>query len=482
MEEPNVWNNSDILSYPLRAHPGDESKIDNPDTKIEEVVNVCNHDVAAPLPQNLDEILNIFDEIKKGSLTQKFFTSKFGCEPRLLEARIKEAVLSREQFLAKTQFIEENPNITILDDARGIYALRTETGHLTGSLYTIADTSIETNRFLKYATEMQCDTKISSLPCKELMVISGSGAQSVVNPYPVDLDFAEHIDIIAREENEASIELFSMIQQHIENASKDPNLEFIDLMWGRPSSSASRGDSGYIRWSLEEITNRTKKITGPEGNIIETRKLEIGKNPIGLLKENWCCFDQDRIKIISKVININILDECGHKIGTNRVEGSSFQEVAFGDMTLFDISGIRQDPGITIRYLLFLRDKILEYHNTEPKNYLKAAKRAYSFLKVSGDIAAAKSISDIFESTICDINSHLVSLRSMQNYLVTGGKKFSIAKFISQIENFRTAVIRESEHISPEIFSNILENISSMAKNYNPRSTPVIAYSMRSTI
>jgi len=356
---------------------------------------------------------------------------KFSKSTFLDRFQIYKKLVERVLLFGKAE--ELNGNFQMIDSEAGIYAITAPSGDMIfGSIYAIIDGHPELSFMRKYASLIRSGSvKDGSIMAaktsgssshRSVMVASGSFAQPEVNPHPADYDFSEHLDIKAGDKVEAGNILAQMIRETITRTlAIDDNAEFSTIKLGTYPDYAPPNLIGKsLKWTAQEIEAGKKQITDNKGRPHLILLQEACQNP-GAIKLDWILLTDDgQLKEMTKVINLRVIRPDGTIIMDKRQRGASFQELYFDDISSLGLTEELRNPESFLEFLDFLERDIHKYgdqQSTHP-NFLKAAKRAYSLLRLMGDIDEARTIAEgLFDSPAAELAARTETCRLLPAYV-----------------------------------------------------------------
>lgn len=352
----------------------------------------------------------------------------YGVQREVLFQEMAQALRARENDLYVVQFSLANPKVAIFDKETGLYRLQTsEQNALYGSLYSIIDANPSLEKMRAIAYELTSGSERNGeIPgharFQSEVVMSGSFAQREVHPHPADFDFAEHLIINLEQNEDFAPHLAELILDPIQRSAEIPELDFREMKYGVYPDAYGEGYAGKpVWWSPDEITRGEKVVPLENGSIDQFPFRLAGANP-GMIKINWISLFEDELKELTKVVNVSIFGPDGKEVVTNRVRGSAFQEVYFKNVQSFHLTELAANPEVLGEYITFLKSDIAHYAQSDRPNYLKAAKRAYALLKISGAFREARKLVDLFDSPVAELAARADSLNLLSMYIKQGGK------------------------------------------------------------
>jgi hypothetical protein len=384
-------------------------------------------------------VIGAVEEVTQQGFGDAECIEHYGVSKEVLLHELSLALRTRERDLYVLQFVRANPDVAVFDEQTGLYRLQTsERDALYGSLYSIVDAnpSLEKMRSVAYSLQSGLGHN-GEIPgharFKSAVVMSGSFAQREVHPHPADFDFAEHLIINLEQEEDFAPHLAELILDPIQRSAAIPELDFREMKYGvYPDSYGEEYAKKPVWWSPDEIMRGEKLVSLEGGNTDQFQFRHAGANP-GMIKLNWISLFEDELKELTKVVNVSVFGPDGREVITNRVRGSAFQEVYFEDIQSFHLTELLANPAVFGEYIAFLRGDIAHYTQSEKPNYLKAMKRAYALLKISGMMGEARKLSELFDSPAAELAARADSLSLLSTYIKQGGK-FEFPRLAVQAE------------------------------------------------
>ena len=384
----------------------------------------------------------------------------------------------KKQRLVWAEAIRLNPNLIIEDESRGLYSFETSDGiKVFGSVYSILDMHEDLGAMGIRAEAIRSKSGDDSLMGIEVsegagyesvVVASGSFAQREVNPYPADMDFAEHLKITANDEQESGRILSSLLSSTIERTSQEDDTVFTELKVGTYPPEAGELSGKSVKWSLSEIQNGEKRIRNGAGDEIVINFQEACTQPGSMIKIDWLTNINGQVKEMTKVINLTVQTPGGDEIFNNSQKSSAFQEIYFGDPSSFGITEQTLEPDVSEEYLNFLRRDVGKYSAPGHENFLKVAKRSYNFLKCSGLVDEARELAPLFKSSISELASRSESLGLLPDFIeenAKNGNQVDISQFSDSFNKLiqNVDVLAREGSIPADDRDNTISNISSLS-------------------
>jgi len=402
------------------------------------------------------------DDVRRAKQTE--IETRLGKTRESIETELKKVEAQRQQILEDI-FLRLNPEIIVVNREQGIYRIEGKDAQgndtsIYGSLFSILDTSKSVNDIRQIASLVGA----TSVPgCESSLVLSGSGAQREANPYPTDIDLAEHMVVSgAKNREEMGIILAENITKNLAKA-KEGGMEFTEMKLGvNPDGlEANMVDDGHggtknankkgvsIKWSMEEIEAGRKQMklspnadtqkliaegykvsTDENGNKIITIDLNKAAENPGMFKVDWRGFDSDGLLTeITKVIYVEAPKVEGFA-GTT-MPSAPLQEVHLLNPDFIATMENSRDAGVIRDYRKFLSGDAAKYG---AEGYmLKTAKRLYNEMKIEGRTDLIPEVDKILRSDFAKLNQIQDQL-SMIGAAIQAGTGLSREKIVSQLE------------------------------------------------
>ena len=234
------------------------------------------------------------------------------------------------------------------------------------------------------------------------MAIAGTAIQGRVHPFPPDIDFDEHIHVVAATAEDAAYEAADRIIAGIRRVSGGPkpgrtDLEFRHLV----SFPAVRGSGRSVSMTLGQVLR-------PDA--VDRLAAAIKDHNGGNLNTFWRGFLADgRFTDITRVIYVSASDPGGRPL--LRLAGSQDFNLAYLD-----------DPGVipTTELGKFAQDMCCDARARAAKGaWLKAAKRAYNYFSTIGDLDHMAALEPAFLGSAAELETHATVIEAMSYVLST---------------------------------------------------------------
>jgi hypothetical protein len=230
------------------------------------------------------------------------------------------------------------------------------------------------------------------------MAVAGTAIQGRVHPFPPDVDFDEHIHVIARTRSEAARTVAYRLVQGVRRISGGPrpgrsDLEFRHLVsypgGGGRKMSMSLGD--MLRPGA--VTRLARAIEGLSG---------------GNLNTFWRGFLADgRFTNITRVVYVSAETREGRPL------------LVAGGSQDFNLAYL-EDPAVVPTTALgrFANDMCCDARRRAAAgHWLKAAKRAYNYFSTVGDLAHMAALEPVFRRPEAELETHATVVEALQYVL-----------------------------------------------------------------
>lgn len=437
------------------------------------------------------ELFQKIDEVKMAKQTE--IEEKLGKKREEIEKELKGAEYERQQLLEDI-FLKLNPDIKVVDREKGIYKIEGKDPQgndvsIYGSLFSIVDTSKSINDIREIAALAGATSVVG---CESSLVLSGSSAQREANPYPTDIDLAEHL-VVSGAKNRG--DLGKIVAENLKKnltKAKEGGLEFTEMKLGELPDGVepkmvddghgglknANKKGGSIKWSEGEIIAGKKEVKLSDKADLEKLKSEgygiktdengnnfvvidlsrAAENP-GMFKIDWRGFDQSgMLTEITKVVYVeapNVKDFMG-----TTLYAAPLQEVHLLNPDFIASMENSRDPVKLQEYRNFLSIDALKYGTDG--NLLKTTKRLYNQMKIDGRIDLIPEVDRILRSDYSKLNQIQDQL-SMISSALREGTALDKGKIIDQLQ--ATSDLLKKLNISDVVKQKAQSDISYISEN-----------------
>jgi len=317
------------------------------------------------------------------------------------------AAIQRERSEALVEVVlAENPNVQIVDRARGIYRVPITDGSgrvqwVSGSISVVWHLQQLSPDVFSLGAVIRSRPPATLPPGTSVsshLLVGGSGIQSTVQPFPGDIDFSEEFEIVAPDENAAGAAMAEIIAEFVGRTSTDPNLEFVTL---RVMPAKEDPGTNY-KWDQARILDG--------GQRAELARQLAGSGG-GRVNTDWRALVQGgRYIEITKMLSIHAMSSVtGKELLATQPLGTEFQEAYLDEVP----PEVEQMP--LGEYASLMRK--LAIKEADSGNYLKAAKRAFNYFRAIGNLEAMAAVTPIFATVEARINQHVAVLEAISKAL-----------------------------------------------------------------
>ena len=226
---------------------------------------------------------------------------------------------------------------------------------------------------------------------RSAIALSGSAAQSRVQPYPGDCDFFERVHIRAASRTAAQLELRASMVETVAAAFAHPDLQLSDFKLGLHPR-----DRTPLSWTLTQVDARAIELEDGE-----TLAMDDVLDDPGFVKIDWVHADHARGRLVhvSKVIDATWETPDGEIVALDGVLDAFYQEVYLDPDSRVDVERIVREvrPDDLVAYVEQLEDEIRRYSDPAHPNHGKVAKRLYNLCRVQGRAQAAAYLRTLFD-------------------------------------------------------------------------------------
>jgi hypothetical protein len=287
--------------------------------------------------------------------------------------------------------LAENPQAEVVDRSRGIYRVpvtddQGNTRYVYGSILVAWHLQEVSPSVWRLGAQIGAQPGQPGVTTR--LSAAGTAVQGRVQPFPGDVDFVEEIDIEAPNRIEAGRALARTVIGFVVRNEGNPELEFVQLviMYFRAR------DTGRGRPATSAFENLAEQISFADRNI----------------NTFWRTFVDGRFVDITKVLSVLAMNAAGETLiatpRQGRMSGAYLDEPA------------RIPPGSLGQFAANMRDSALEL--AAGGNWLKAAKRAYNYFTVTGNLQAMAELEPVFRTDQARVNQQAAVLEAIVRALL----------------------------------------------------------------
>jgi hypothetical protein len=326
-------------------------------------------------------------------------------EQERIDAEI--AAIQRDRADALVEVVlAENPTVEIVDRARGIYRVPLTDGRgrvqwMYGSISVVWHLRRVSPSVFDIGARIRAQPSAAALPpgtqVGSRLLVGGSGIQSTVQPFPGDIDFGEEFEVTAPDVATAGAAMAAVVAEFVGRTAGEPDFEFVRLRI-MPVRRVPGRD--YV-WSKDRILD-----SGQRAELgAQLADLQGGK-----VNTDWrALIEGGRYIEITKVLGIHAFSSTtGRELLATTWMGAEFQE-AYLDRPP------EIEPVHLGEYAALMRKLALK--EARDGHYLKAAKRAFNYLRAIGNVEGMAAVTPIFSTTEARLNQQVAVLESIQKAL-----------------------------------------------------------------
>jgi hypothetical protein len=225
------------------------------------------------------------------------------------------------------------------------------------------------------------------------LAISGSAAQSKIQPFPADNDFFERLHIHAPTLEEARTILAAAIREDVLGAMEHPGILLDDVCFG-----GAIGRS--LRWNREAMIAGEITIEQRDGASVQISWDEAALEP-GFIKLAWLLIEPELggPGLASKVIDATWEDPTGKIVSLDTMIDGEFQQVyldAEGAELASEVARSMSEA-TRLKYVSDLESQVAYYSRGTNSNYAKVAKRLYNICRITGRFSEALYLRELFD-------------------------------------------------------------------------------------
>jgi hypothetical protein len=317
------------------------------------------------------------------------------------------AVLQRQRSEALVEVVlADNPNVQIVDRARGIYRVPVRDGQgriawVYGSIIVVWHLQQLSPSVFDLKAHIRSNPPAGLPPDTSVttnLLVGGSGIQSRVQPFPGDIDFGEEFEITAPTDAAAGAAAAATIAEFVGRTAGRPDLEFLHM-----NIYPAKGSGGKTKtWSRAEILD-------------PGRRADLGRDLSHLADARVNTFwralvEGNRFIEITKILGIHAISSVtGDDLFRTEPSGAEFQEA------YLDEAPAHLEPIALGKYAALMRTLALD--GAAHSNWLKAAKRAFNYLRAIGNLEGMAAVSPIFSTDQARVNRDVAVLEAIISVL-----------------------------------------------------------------
>ena len=234
--------------------------------------------------------------------------------------------------------------------------------------------------------------------------LSGSAAQSRIHSYPSDADFFERIHISAPTREAARSILADVIRDKAIATLTGPTHRLWEVKFGTYDADVTKDGKPIrhgspISWTPVEVEAGSQSVTDAEGLPRVISWAEAARDP-GWCKIDWIMADAER----GQLANVSNMLDPTWEAPDGKIESLDgfldpyFQEVYLDvdALPLFEKIVREVSTDAVDEYIAALEKECIKYSGKEP-NWGKVARRLYNIFRLSGHLAEAAYIRELFD-------------------------------------------------------------------------------------
>jgi hypothetical protein len=339
-------------------------------------------------------------------------TNKPTDDQRRDQERIDAAVAAiqqeRSEMLVEV-VLAENPNVQIVDRAKGKFrtpvtdsAGRVEWMH--GSISVVWHLQRMSPSILSIGARIGAHPSNAPLPpgttVDSRVLAGGSAIQGAVQPFPGDLDFGEEFDVVAPDAATAGAAVAEVVAEFVARNASAQDFEFVRM---RIMPVRELPGKTYV-WLAVRILDPAQR-----GELAaQLADLQGGK-----VNTFWrALVEGGRFVEITKVLGIHAMSSTtGRDLFATTWMGAEFQEAYFDEPEAIEHVPLAE-------YAATMRE--LAHKAVKKGDFLKAAKRAFNYLRAVGNLEGMAAVTPILSTVEARINQHVAVLDGITLTLLPG--------------------------------------------------------------
>jgi len=236
------------------------------------------------------------------------------------------------------------------------------------------------------------------------IAIAGSAAQGKAQVFPGDYDFFERVHIKAETLDAARATLREVVRDTALRAEREPDIVLVEVNFGvYPTAVVERGTpraaGDPITWLPADVASGSIAVRGADGQPLVITWDEVAGGP-GWTYIGWIVVEPDggRIALASNMMEVTWESPAGEVIALDGSIDPCLQEVYLeaDAMPLFRKLAACIDRTATRAYVNTMRTQAHHYVHVEP-DFCKASKRLYNLFRLTGELAAAAYVRELFD-------------------------------------------------------------------------------------
>lgn len=324
-----------------------------------------------------------------------------------IDAEIAKIQRARSDALVEL-VLAENPNVQIVDRAKGIYRVPITDGAgrvqwVFGSISVVWHLQRLSPSVFTLGADIRANPPPTLPPGTTVsthLLVGGSGIQSTVQPFPGDIDFAEEFNIAAPDAHSAGIAAADTIAGFVGRSSSSREIEFLVLRVRPPAPVSGK----VYDWPAARILDPAQRAELAD---------QLATTTDGRINTFWrALVDGNRFVEVTKVLTIHAVSTITHKdLIATQATGAEFQEA------YLDEAPAQIEPIELGAYAALMRTQAREFAFGKKQDFLKAAKRAFNYFRTIGNIEAMELITPVFATDQARINQQAAVLEAIASSL-----------------------------------------------------------------
>lgn len=236
------------------------------------------------------------------------------------------------------------------------------------------------------------------------IAIAGSAAQGKAQVFPGDYDFYERVNVKADTLDAARATLRDVVRETARRAEREPDIVLVEVNFGvYPRAVVERGTprsaGDPITWLPADVVRGSIAVSGADGQPLVVEWDDVAGGP-GWTYIGWIVVEPDggRIALASNMMEVTWESPSGDLIALDGSIDPCLQEVYLEPdaIPLFQKLVARVDRAATHAYADAMRTQAHHYLHAQP-NFCKASKRLYNLFRLTGELAAAAYLRELFD-------------------------------------------------------------------------------------
>ncbi len=321
-------------------------------------------------------------------------------ERREIDRQIAEIERRRTAVLVEVM-LADNPNVQIVDPVQGIYRVPVVDGqgivqYLYGSIVVAWHIAAVSPAVFSIGARISANDRPG---VTTRLATAGTGVQGRVNPFPGDIDFVEEIDIVADSAAAGGESLALTIIDFVQRSQTQPDFEFLRMiLFYRPRTEPTNSEA----WFAADILAAGR-------NPVVLRRFGSKLTHVRAINSFWRAFVDGRFIDITKVLNVHAMTAAGDELFATESRNAGYNLAYLDQPAQIPASNLGE-------FAAAMREDARRL--ADAGNWLKAAKRAYNYFTVTGNLEAIRQLEPVFRTDEAMVSQQSAALEAVAGALL----------------------------------------------------------------